>query len=133
MTLCNCKCSCTAAAVIASVIVGVLAAFLQITAVITVTPVFLWVAAGVAAVYLGILVLRAGCFAGEGRTCACAALNALLVGILGTILLALILLAVGIVATSVLSAILVGLTLFFFTLTISATACFVRTAAGCGN
>ena len=133
MTLCNCKCSCTAAAVIASVIVGVLAAFLQITAVITVTPVFLWVAAGVAAVYLGILVLRAGCCAGEGRTCACAALNALLAGVLGTILLALVLLAVGIVATSVLSAILVGLTLFFFALTISATACFVRTAAGCGN
>lgn len=53
---CNCRCSCTGAAVIASAVVGVLAAFLQITGVITVTPAFLWVALGVAVVYLGVLV-----------------------------------------------------------------------------
>ena len=133
MTLCNCKCSCTAAAVIASLIVGVLAAFLQITAVITVTPAFLWVVAGVAAVYLGILALRTGCGCAEGGACRCGALNALLVGILGAILFAVILLAVGVTAGSVVSAVLVGLTLFFFALTISATACYVRTLADCGN
>lgn len=131
--MCGCKCSCTAAAVIASVIAGVLAAFLQITAVITVTPVFLWVAAGAAAVYLGILVLRTNCCNADAGDCTCAALNALLVGILGTILFALILLAVGIVATSVLSAILVGLTVFFLALTVTGAACYVRTRAGCGN
>ncbi len=132
MTLCNCKCSCTAAAVIASVIVGVLAAFLQITAVITAAPVFLWVVFGIAVGYLGIFA-AAGCCRREQNACTCTALNALLVGILGTILFALILLAVGIVATSVLSAVLVGLTVFFFALTVSATACYIRTLADCGN
>ena len=133
MSMCGCKCTCTAAAVIASVIAGVLAAFLQITAVITVTPVFLWVAAGAAAVYLGILVLRSGCCGGDLGSCGCAGLNTLLAGILGTILFALILLAVGITGTSVVSAILVGLTVFFLTLTVTGAACFVRTRAGCGN
>lgn len=132
MSLCGCKCGCTAAAVIVSIIVGVLAAFLQITGVIFVTPAFLWVVAGVAAVYLGILTLRAGC-CGDGGVCVCRALNALLVGILGAIGFALILLAVGITATSILSAILVGLTLFFLSLTIGATACYVKAVAGCGN
>lgn len=132
MTLCNCRCSCTTAAVIASVIAGVLAAFFQITAVITVTPVFLWVVFGIAVGYLAVFVLSVCCHR-EQTACGCAALNALLIGILGTILFALILLAVGIVATSVLSAILVGLTVFFFALTVSATACYVRTALGCGN
>ena len=129
---CNCRCSCTAAALIVSAIVGVLAAFLQITGVITVTTAFLWVALGIAVVYLGVQVLSAalaGCT--ERSTCRCSALNALLAGILGTILLSLILLAVGIVATSVVSAILVGLLLFFLGLTLISTACYVRALAGC--
>lgn len=55
MPLCNCscRCSCTAVALIVSAILGVLAAFLQITGVITVTTAFLWVALGIAVVYLG--------------------------------------------------------------------------------
>ena len=40
---CNFKFNCTAIAWIVSAIIGVIAAFLLITAVITVTPVFLWV------------------------------------------------------------------------------------------
>ena len=129
---CNCRCSCTAAALIVSAILGVLAAFLQITGVITVTPVFLWVAFGIAVVYLGILVLAVA-LAGrtERSACRCSALNALLTGILGTILLALILLSVGIVATSVISAILVGLLLFFLSLALAGSACYVRVLAEC--
>lgn len=127
---CNCRCSCTAAAVIAGAIIGVLSAFFQITGIITVTPAFLWVAFGIAVVYLGVLV-PATALAGTGGVCKCDALAALLAGILGTVLFAAVLLAVGIVATSVLSAILVGLLLFFFTLTFGATACFVRCLAGC--
>lgn len=127
---CTCRCSCTAAAVIASVIAGVLASFLQITGVITVTTAFLWVVFGIAVGYLGIFVL-ASCCRRENRVCTCAALNALLVGILGTVLLALVLLAVGITATSVVSAILVGLTVFFFVLTVSAAACYVKAISGC--
>lgn len=131
---CYCKCSCRIAAVIASVIIGVVTAFLQITGVITVAPVFLWVAFGIAVVYLGVLVVAAALSgAEEAAGCLCTALNALLIGILGTILFALVLLAVGIVATSILSAILVGILLFFFSLTLTSTACLVRSLAGCSR
>lgn len=131
---CYCKCSCRIAAVIASVIIGVVTAFLQITGVITVAPVFLWVAFGIAVVYLGVLVVAAALSgAEEAAGCLCTALNALLIGILGTVLFALVLLAVGIVATSILSAILVGILLFFFSLTLTSTACLVRSLAGCSR
>ena len=131
---CYCKCSCRIAAVIASVIIGVVTAFLQITGVITVAPVFLWVAFGIAVVYLGVLVVAAALSgAEEAAGGLCSALNALLIGILGTVLFALVLLAVGIVATSILSAILVGILLFFFSLTLTSTACLVRSLAGCSR
>lgn len=132
MSMCNCKCSCTVAGIVASLIVGIIAAFLQITAVITVAPVFLWVALGIGVGFLGILTLRAGtsCCV-RNNACSCAALNALLIGILGTILSSVILLSVGIVATSVLSAILIGILLFFLSLTLSEAACYVRTLAAC--
>lgn len=131
---CNCKCSCTLAAIIASVIVGVVAAFLQITGVITVAPVFLWVVFGIAVVYLGVLVVATALARRTEETeCVCSALNTLLAGILGAILFALVLLAVGIIATSILSAILVGILLFFFTLTLASSACLVRSLAACGS
>lgn len=129
---CTFKCSCSAAALIAGVILGVLAAFLQITAVITVTPAFLWVAFGIAVVYLAILVAAAAATGTTGRyACRCPVLNTLLLGILGTLLFAVVLLAVGIVATSVISAILVGLLVLFLTLTLAASACFVRCLSNC--
>lgn len=131
---CNSKCNCTVAAFIASLIIGVVTAFLQITGVITVAPVFLWVAFGIAVVYLGVLVVATALARREQQSdCTCSTLNALLVGILGTILFAVILLAVGIIATSVVSAILVGLLLFFLTLILASTACYVRYLADCGS
>lgn len=132
MLNCGCKCSCTGAAVIASAIVGVIGAFLQITGVITVAPVFLWVVFGIAVVYLGLLVVTSA-LAGRGERCVgfCSVLTSVLVGILGSILFAVILLAVGIIATSVVSAILVGLLLFFFALTLTGSACFVRCLTDC--
>ena len=131
---CRCKCSCLLAAVIASVILGVVTAFLQITGMITVTPAFLWVVLGIAVVYLGVLVVAAALSCGEEASgcCLCATLNALLSGILGSALFAVVLLGIGIVATSILSAILVGVLLFFFCLTLSATACLVRSITACG-
>ena len=130
MPTCNCnfRCSCVVAAVIASVILGVVAAFLQITGAVTVTPAFLWVVLGVAIGYLGILLAtadreRAGC---------CAALGTTLAGILGAALFSVVLLAVGVTATSVVSAILVGLLVLFAALTVAGTACLVRCATGCG-
>ena len=134
MTLCNCKCSCSLFSLVAGLIIGVIAAFLQITGTITVTTVFLWVSAGVAAVYLGILLLTSGVQQNCSRCgCLCDALNTLLLGALGTILFAAILLAVGIVATSVLSAILVGLLVASFTVLMTGTACVIRNLFDCGN
>ena len=133
MPLCNCscRCRCTAAALIISAVLGVLTAFLQITGVITVSTTFLWVAFGIAVGYLGVMTLATSGCCREASPCRCPSLNALLAGILGTILLSLILLSVGIVATSVVSAIFVGLLLFFLGLTLISTACYVRTVAGC--
>lgn len=129
---CNSKCACTVAAVITSLIIGVVTAFLQITAVITVAPVFLWVTLGIAVGYLAVLVVATALNRKpERRACACSTLGALLTGILGTVLFSAVLLAVGIVATSVISAILAGLLLFFFTLTLTGTACYVRHLADC--
>lgn len=134
MTPNNCcfRWSCSTIAVIAGVILGVLAAFLQITGVITVTPAFLWVTLGIAVGYLAIL-LASAAFTRSCNICSCrcGVLNILLAGILGTILFAVILLAVGIVATSVVSAILVGLLVLFLTLTLAASACFVRCLSNC--
>ena len=132
MTLfgCSCKCKCTRAAFIVSAIVGVVTAFLQITGVITLTPVFLWVAFGIAVAYLGILAATASNRASE---CLCRSLHAVLFGILGSILFALVLLAVGIVATSILSAILAGILLFFASLMVTSTACLVRSLYSCAS
>lgn len=131
---CNCKCRCPLAALVVSVILGVVTAFLQITGVVTATPVFLWVVFGIAVVYLGVLLVAAA-LAKDAETgqCLCAALNSVLIGILGTILFAVVLLAVGVVATSVLSAILVGILLFFFTLTVTSSACVVRSLLHCSS
>ncbi|MBQ1254889.1 MAG: hypothetical protein IIX91_03800 [Clostridia bacterium] len=130
---CQCKCKCTLWAIIAAVVVGVIAAFLQITGMITVTPAFLWVLLGIAVVYLAVLVVASALSRGEnGCACACSALNALLVGILGTALFSVVLLALGVVATSVLSAALVGLLLASFALTLAGSACYVKALTGCG-
>lgn len=129
---CSCRNECTLLAVIASLILGIVAAFLQITAVITVTPAFLWVALGIGVVYLAVLEVSVALTRRtERRPCVCDALNTVLAGILGTILLAVVLLAVGIVATSVVSAILVGLLVAFLALTLAGTACLVRCTANC--
>lgn len=127
---CSCRCGCSAVAAAASAIIGVIAAFLQITAVITVTPVFLWVIFGIAVAYLAGFALVA-CRCREADRCKCTALNTALAGILGVILFSVVLLAVGVVATSVVSAILVGLAVFFFALLLTASACLVKELFGC--
>ena len=134
MTNCGCRTrlGCTLLAAIAAVILGIVAGFLQITAVITVTPLLLWVTLAIAVVYLAVLTVVTGMApTGACRPCMCATLNVVLAGILATALFAVVLLAVGITATSVVSAILVGLLVFFFALTLTATACFVRKLMDC--
>ena len=130
---CNCRNRCALLSVVASIIIGVVTAFLQITGTITVSPVFLIVAFGIAIAALGVLILASALVRRYAGACLCTALQVLLTGILGTVLLSVVLLAVGIVATSVISAILVGLTAGFFTLTVTGAACFVRCLADCGE
>ena len=131
---CNNRPTCVSLAVIASAILGAVAALLQITAVITVTPAFLWVALGIAVVYLAILLTSGGCSPKIG-SCRCGnqSLTAILAGILGTALISVILLAVTFAATSIIGAILVGLLVLFLALIVTATACLVSSSCGQGN
>ena len=133
MSICGCnfRCGCTAAALAAAVLSGIIGAFLQITGAIALTAVVYWVLLGVALAYLGLLTVTAG--RNQLCTCGCAALNAVLLGILGTILFAAILLAVTFDAASILGAIIVGLLFASFTLVIGATTCLVRALSGCNG
>ena len=125
---------CTLFSLIAAVILGVLGAFLQITGVIAVATVFLWVALGIGVVYLAILPITLSRIPrGDAKYCLCRPLNAILIGLLGTIFLAALLLQIGIVATSVISAILVGLLIAALTLIFTGTACLVRCLANCNE
>ena len=125
---CNFKLSCTGLAVAASIIVGVITAILRFTGVITLTPAFLWVALGIAVVYLALLLLST---VSRRKNCCRVALGALLIGILGTILLSVVLLAVTFAATSVFGAIISGLLLAFASLIFTATACYINCSADC--
>lgn len=123
---CGCKNTCTSIAVVASLIIGVVAAFLRVMAVITVTPAFLWVTFGIAVVYLAILLADALFAPRDTTVCAAKTVNTVLAGIVGTVLFSLVLLAIPFVATSIVGAILTGVLLFFFSLIITATACLVK-------
>lgn len=120
---------CIGAGVIASIVIGIIAAVLRFTAVITLAPAFLWVTFAIAIVFLGILLLTPG--TRRASDCFCKSLTAVLTGILGTVLTSVILLGVAFVATSVLGAIITGALLFFFSLTVTAVACLVKCKYGC--
>ncbi|MBR5540691.1 MAG: hypothetical protein IKU56_04855 [Clostridia bacterium] len=123
----GCRNTCTSIAVVASLIIGVVTAFLRFMAVITVTPAFLWVTFGIAIVYLAILLANA-LFAENNAEQACIGktINAILIGILGTVLVSVVLLAIAFAATSIIGAIITGALLFFFSLIITATACLIK-------
>lgn len=131
---CGCNNNCTALAVIAGIILGVVAAFLKITGVITLTSAFLWVTFGIAVVYLAVLLLGA-VIAGSNFAvnCACRIMPVLLTGILGTILASVILLGITFAATSITGAIISGALILFLTLIFSAVACFVKCLFGCDD
>ena len=129
----NCKCGCTLWAIVVSVILGIIAAFLQITGVITVGTSFLWIVLGVAIAYLAILLLAVSVYQRENGACECIceAIGLLIVAILGSVLFSAILLAIGGVAAGAVGAILVGLLIAFFFLTLSSTGCLVKCIADC--
>lgn len=127
---CSNRYDCVGVALVASIIVGIITAFLRITGVITVTPVFLFITLGIAVVYLAGLLLSAALTHKNG---CCTSLAALLIGILGTVLLSVVLLAIPFAATSIVGAIITGLLLAFVTLIFTATACLIRCLANCNN
>ena len=131
---CGKRRECSGIALIASLIIGIIAAFLQITGVITLTPIVSIVAFGIAIVYLAVTLLATSLSHGatECNGC-CTSLNATLIGILGTVLTSVILLLVTFAATSVIGAIVVGALFFFFSLMITTIACLAKCLAGCGN
>ena len=131
---CDNRQNCVGAAIVASVILGVVAALLRITAVITVTPAFLWVTFGIAVVYLAVLLASSGCCL-KVNICGCGVntLTALLAGILLTALTSVILLAITFAATSFVGAVLVGLLVLALSLILSASACLVRCLAERSN
>lgn len=135
MTFLNCCCkrNCALISVIAAVILGIAGALLQITGGITITVAFLWAALGVAAVYLVVLLAAATAGKAGDNFCLCSGLDTVLVGLLGTLLVATVLLVVGITATSVLSAILVGLLIAALTLVFAGSACLIRCLNGCNS
>ncbi len=134
MSLCNCenRCGFVSLAVVGSLIIGIITAFLRITAVVIETPAFLWAVLGLAVVYLFGLLLSSPFISRSGSCrCLCAILSAVLIGILGTALISVIFLAVTFAATSVIGAIFLGLLLFFVSLTLSGTAVLVKCVINC--
>ena len=136
MTFLNCenKRDCTGIAFVVSLIIGVIAAFLQITAVITLTPIFSIVAFGVAVVYLAVTLI-ASALTQRASSCnnCCVPLFALLAGVLGTLLSSIILLLIAFAATSVIGAIIVGVLFFFFSLMVTSTTCLIRCFLNCNS
>lgn len=124
------KCNCAGLALIGSLIIGVIVAILRITAVITATPVFLWVALGVAIIFL-LAALAVSAFSQrEKNSLSYRTLSRLLTGVLGTILTAIILLGIPFVATSILGALITGALGFFFAYTLSTAACYAKCLNG---
>lgn len=120
---CRFRPTCSGLAVITAAVLGVLAAFLQLGGVIALSDALIGLFLGIAVGYLAVVTVaaalarRQGCFA---------SLGAVLTGALGTIALAVVLLVVDIAAGSVLKAILGGLLVFFFGMTLTATACYTQ-------
>ncbi len=134
--LCNCGCknNCLALSVVGSLILGIIAAFLNFTAVIAVTPAFLWVVFGIAVVYLAILLVTTSFIRSRNIwSCLCQILPVLLLSILGTAFLGVLLLAVPAAATGVPGAVLVGALVALFFLLLSSAACYVKCTAGCDD
>lgn len=129
---CNSRRDCTLWALIVSLIIGIVAAFLQITAVVTLPAAALVGAFVLAVVYLAtILVVSVLLRAQFEWECLGHAVNAVLAGILVTALTAATLLVIPFAATSIAGAIITGILAAAVSLTLTATACLVRCLTGC--
>jgi len=106
---------------------------LRITAVITVTPAFLWVVLGIAVVYLAVTLLALSLVQlSEASTgCLCPILSTQLAGVLGAALLSVVLLGIEFVATSIIGAVITGALLAFLALLLTSTVCLIKCIARC--
>ena len=123
--------NCLGYATAASLVIGIITAVLRYTAVITLTPAFLWVVFGVAVLFLVLAVLTPT--RNRDKECVCESQSARLTGILGTILTSVILLGIEFVATSFAGAVISGLLLFFFSLLITSSVCLVKCKSDCDD
>ena len=122
---CGCARDCVFWSLIVSLAVGVLVAFLTVTAVIVLAPIASVAALGYAAVYLALLAIfrrRGGC---------CRALFAVIIGLLVTIAAALVLIGFTFAATSVVGAIVTGVLAAAVTLALTASGCYIRCGEDC--
>ncbi len=127
-SICGCRYNCTLFSIVTSLVLGIIAAFLTITAVITIPVAFLWVLLGVSIGYLAISLITS-VFVSDCSQCVSRNLGLLLGGALLTVLTSAILLAVTFAATSVVGAIFTGVLIFGFSLTLTSGACLAKCLA----
>lgn len=133
MNSCNCKANCTGIAVLASIVIGIIAGFLAVSGILTVSVPFLWALFGGSVASLGVLLVLSVISSARTLRCICTARPLLLTGILGTILASVILLVIDVATASIIGAIITGLLLFFFALIITITACLIRCITDCDD
>lgn len=132
--ICDTRRDCTLITLVLSTIIGIITAFLRITATITIPPVFFWVIFGIAIGLLAVTFIAvASTRNNDNCDCIERTLGTQLVSILATVLLSLVLLAIPFVATSVIGAIVTGLALLFFFLSLGSTACLIKCFTKCNS
>lgn len=124
-------CSCTTAAVVISAILGVIAAFLNMSALIVLTPTVFWVLFGIAVGFLALSYFVSAVGLRSERNCVCNSFTPLLLGILLTILATGILLLFDLTATGIAASIIIGVLIFAFSLILTTTACLIRCLIRC--
>lgn len=116
---------CLIVAIASSIVIGIVAAVLRITGIITLTPAFLWVVFGIAVGFLAIAFILSSLRRFNQYDNTNATVRTFIAGILGTILFSLILLGITFATTSAIGAVLTGLLLASFALIITTLACLI--------
>lgn len=131
---CYCNNGCIALSIIASVIIGIIATVLNVTATIALGVPFLWAVLGISLFFFAVALVGSALLQNcSARSCICAILSALIVGVLGTVLAAVVLLLVDLAAAGVVASLIVGALSGFFTLVLTSVACLIKCITGCDN
>lgn len=128
---CNCTCNCTGIAIFAGIIAGIIAGILYYATVITSTAAIAYAAFGVAVLGIIIAFLCASARIAGVQRCICNNLPLLLIGVAGAFISAIIISSVTLNAGTVISAVLIGITVLFTILTLSAIICAIICISGC--